>query len=791
MDGKFNVTRVASARPGVQTACGATVNMEKSAQRYFSLSRRRSSHIHMVSPGPKSRIVYTSRYRVIERIQRGGVVNSLHREGSDVFIGEESEVHSSNGGRNWSCKTSHFAGANSFTSRFSEFAPVKRTSCPVVRVKSREVSKNVETFFCRLPPPSHRRFDHQHAARLFDLRYNSITDQRRAASQTRVRYIFEYPKSLRVSIMTDTTSGGVKRPHPDDDAANSQKRSRSNAGSPLPAGNSNGTQGVDMSKAIAEARAKADAARARLQSLGGETPAKSSPSAAPAAPTESSAQSRIEQMRARVAAATGRSSATAEAQPAQPAPSLAPSPADDKLSKMMRGGLDVGLHPALLGDSGQNGRKNKQAVPPKFATTMANRRTDSPVPPITQDTAQLDLSGPSIEETKSNPYFDPSLGSKTALAKPRYSRQLVFNQKGKYIQQAAALRRQAQLESMKKRIAERARQAGIDEDLDVEKAFLVPTPPDVEWWDEGLINGTDYSAIDDPENLKIDTPDSVITIYVQHPVLLEPPQEKNTSQSKPLFLTSKEQAKMRRQRRMADLKEQQAKIRLGMEPAPPPKVKKSNLMRVLGEEAVKDPTSVEARVNREIAERAEKHTAENEARKLTKEQRHEKLSNKQELDAAKGLHVSVYRVDSLANGRNRFKISKNAEQHALTGICIMHPRFNIVIVEGGEHSINAYKKLMLNRIDWTENSGPNTVREGNRDALASWLAAEDEKTGELKDLSLNTCQLIWEGEQKSRAFRKWVGARVCESDAAAKDALSRAKMENFWTLAKSMKPASA
>jgi U4/U6 small nuclear ribonucleoprotein PRP3 len=98
---------------------------------------------------------------------------------------------------------------------------------------------------------------------------------------------------------------------------------------------------------------------------------------------------------------------------------------------------------------------------------------------------------------------------------------------------------------------------------------------------------------------------------------------------------------------------------------------------------------------------------------------------------------------------------------------------------------------MLNRINWTENAGPNAVREGNREALASWLTAEDEKTGEPKDLSLNTCTLVWEGQEKTRAFRKWLGGRVCETDAAAKDALSRAKMENFWTLAKSMKLATS
>lgn len=254
---------------------------------------------------------------------------------------------------------------------------------------------------------------------------------------------------------------------------------------------------------------------------------------------------------------------------------------------------------------------------------------------------------------------------------------------------------------------------------------------------------------------------------------------------KPMYLTPKEQAKLRRQRRMADLKEQQAKVRLGLEPAPPPKVKKSNLMRVLGEEAVKDPTAVEARVNREIAERAQKHMEMNEERKLTKEQKQEKLAANQEKDASRGIYTSVYKIDNLSNGRHRFKISKNAEQNALTGICILHPRFNLVIVEGGHVSINFYKKLMLNRIDWTENVAPNKVREGNKEALTSWLQAEDEK-GALKDLTLNKCTLVWEGEEKSRAFRKW-GSKVCETEAAAKDALTRAKMENMWTLAKSMK----
>jgi U4/U6 small nuclear ribonucleoprotein PRP3 len=485
-----------------------------------------------------------------------------------------------------------------------------------------------------------------------------------------------------------------------------------------------------------------------------------------------SAAEKLASLKARVAAAVGSSKAKSTTGLNTPQHPI-----------LARGGLNVDLHPALQ-DLGQF--KPSKTVAPKFATSIGNARPQ-PEKPAPKSKKQLDLSGPSAEETRNNPYFDMSLGGQTATLKNRHSRQLVFNQKGKYVQQANALRRQAALEAMKKRIAESSRKIGIDEDLDTEKNFLIEAPPNIEWWDEGLVETKNYYSIDNPKNLKIDTPDTIITEYIQHPVLLEPPQEKNMPAPKPMFLTAKEQAKLRRQRRMAELKEQQAKIRLGLEPAPPPKVKKGNLMRVLGEEAVKDPTAVEARVNREIAARHQTHVEMNEERKLTKEQRHEKLALNQEKDAAKGIRLMVFKIDNLSNGSHRFKIAKNAEQMALTGICIMHPRFNLVIVEGGEHSIRFYRKLMLQRIDWTDNS-PTRIKEGTKaEALQDWLKAEDEK-GELKDMTLNKCVLVFEGEEKARAFRNW-SSKVCETDSAAREKLQRAKMENFWALAKSMKTA--
>jgi U4/U6 small nuclear ribonucleoprotein PRP3 len=71
----------------------------------------------------------------------------------------------------------------------------------------------------------------------------------------------------------------------------------------------------------------------------------------------------------------------------------------------------------------------------------------------------------------------------------------------------------------------------------------------------------------------------------------------------PIHLTKHEQRKLRRQNRAEVQKEQQEKIRLGLIPAPEPKVKINNLMRVLCSEAVQDPTKIEEYVRNQMAQR--------------------------------------------------------------------------------------------------------------------------------------------------------------------------------------------
>ncbi|CAK4026207.1 U4 U5 U6 small nuclear ribonucleo prp3 [Lecanosticta acicola] len=631
-----------------------------------------------------------------------------------------------------------------------------------------------------------------------------------------------------------------KRPHETNGEGGDQKRVRAEDGSPRAAPPSDMAARMAAIKARLAANKPKEAANPTSrppQSAASPSPApaKASPTVSdvPSSPAQSgdvaearaAAQKRIAEIRARMAAKGGSSQAptnganagtgSTASPPPRPdpiadararaaeiakqhqkraqgaAPPSAPAPPPRVDGKGARGGLGIGLHPSLLGDSG--GEKAKAGhLGPKFTTTKGNQQPEKPkVNPYLAAVDEL--------PTDEDPTFAPAVRRNVE----RKSKQLVFSQKGKYMAQANALRQQAKLEEMKRRIAAENRKTEIEEASD--KAFLVPPPPDVEWWDEGLLPGGQDSYDDwEKENRnRIETEDSIITALIQRPVLLQAPQDKFISGPKPLMLTQKEQKKIRRQRRMADMKEEQAKIRLGLVEPPPPKVKKSNMMRVLGEQAVKDPTAVEARVNREIAQRAHDHEQANLDRMLTPEQRAEKLKRQQAGDEAKGVKMVVFRVDDLSCGKHRYQVDVNAKQNAITGIVILNPNMNLIIVEGGSHSIKAYKKLMLNRVKWTENFAPvgevnpttftgttdgsnANVTAGTRGSgskAAEWCNPLDED-GELKDLSGNRCVLVWEGEESERTFKRW-GSRACETDGEAKDVLSRTKMENMWTLARS------
>jgi U4/U6 small nuclear ribonucleoprotein PRP3 len=421
-----------------------------------------------------------------------------------------------------------------------------------------------------------------------------------------------------------------------------------------------------------------------------------------------------------------------------------------------------------------NDDRRHDAPTPRFSTTLGNKRTESPLPATKSQQPASKQQGE--DEPLENKYWDPK---SSGTSRDRMTRRLLFNQRGKYLEQASRIRRQTKLEEIKALLAKQNRQAKLDENS--ERGFLVQPPPDIEWWDEGILEDKTYECIDNPSKVKIDGEDSIITSYVQHPVLVKPPQEQLLVQIKPMYLTQKEQAKIRRMRRAEEHKEQQAKIRLGLEPPPPPKVKRGNMMRVMGEQAIADPTAVEMLVEQQIQERHDKHIQANEERKLTKEERRAKLAENQKKDAQKGLYMCVFKVESFAFGKHRYQVDLNAKEHAFTGVTIFNPKMNLVIVEGGHWSMQKYKRLMLNRIRWSEITMPTEAQIEKQAADPGWLKPLDER-GDLKDLSSNKCTLVFEGEVKQRAFRKW-GSKICESDGEAKELLGKAKLDSLWGLA--------
>lgn len=115
---------------------------------------------------------------------------------------------------------------------------------------------------------------------------------------------------------------------------------------------------------------------------------------------------------------------------------------------------------------------------------------------------------------------------------------------------------------------------------------------------------------------------------------------------------------MRRQRRKADLEDKRDRQKMGLLPPDAPKgmlncfvsprstndvVRLANLMKVLTSDAVQDPTKVEAKVRKEVTARANKHEHDNEARKLTVEQRQEKDYQKMLAKERQAVFAAVYK----------------------------------------------------------------------------------------------------------------------------------------------------
>lgn len=370
------------------------------------------------------------------------------------------------------------------------------------------------------------------------------------------------------------------------------------------------------------------------------------------------------------------------------------------------------------------------------------------------------------EDLNESKYFDPRVGIKQAQ---RSKRGFKFHEKGKFQQMAQRIRAKTQLDKLQKEIAAAAKKTGISSATKL--ALITPKEaqedfvPDIEWWDANILPSGKYM-----NNLQTDSIEAYIsgvTALVEHPVQKHPPAEPKEAPSVPIMLTKKERKKIRTQRRREIEKEKQEKIRLGLEPPPPPKVKISNLMRVLGNEAVQDPTKVEAHVRAQMAQRQKAHEAANAARKLTPEARREKTIRKLKEDTSLGVHVAVFRVKELKNPQKKYKVDINAQQLYLTGCAVLYKDVNIVVVEGGPKSVKKFKRLMLHRIKWEDEKDSDDDDEEDE-------AAASKKTA--------PCVLVWEGTNQERNFSDWK-FKLCPMQSIAREHLKKYGVEHYWDLA--------
>ncbi|NWR39658.1 PRPF3 protein, partial [Tachuris rubrigastra] len=360
------------------------------------------------------------------------------------------------------------------------------------------------------------------------------------------------------------------------------------------------------------------------------------------------------------------------------------------------------------------------------------------------------------EDMESNTYFDPRVSITPAQ---RQKRTFKFHEKGKFEKIAQRLRTKAQLEKLQAEISQAARKTGIH--TSTKLALITPKKelkegeiPEIEWWDSYIIpNGLDLKGGTSSKRDEY----FGITNLVEHPAQLNPPASPGSSPIPQLLSHSSAPLPF-----------------LSPSPIPQPlshslAVRISNLMRVLGTEAVQDPTKVEAHVRAQMAKRQKAHEEANAARKLTAEQRKAKKVKKLKEDVSQGVHIAVYRVRNLSNPAKKFKIEANAGQLYLTGVVVLHKDVNVVVVEGGPKAQKKFKRLMLHRIKWDEQTS-NTKGE------------DDDESDEESVKKTNKCSLVWEGTAKERSFGE-MKFKQCPTENMAREHFKKHSAEHYWDLA--------
>lgn len=332
---------------------------------------------------------------------------------------------------------------------------------------------------------------------------------------------------------------------------------------------------------------------------------------------------------------------------------------------------------------------------------------------------------------------------------------------------------------------------------------LAEPVPALEWWDAAMLPAGQRKAWSTASaSIKQTFKYSQLSIdavqahkYIEFPLPVQSSLAAPSSAGIKLRMTLKERKRARRIASLERTQKLQDDIALGLVPKPEPKMKLSNMMRVMGQLAVLDPTAAEAKVREQVAQRLAQHKAHNEANKATPEERHAKHQARMEADCTGtgAISCAAFRVASLDDARHRFKVRVSAKELYLTGLALSceSPPMSVVVVEGGTRAVTGFVRVMTHRIHWDrrleheEHDGAGE-EEAARDAAKSSAEQDTEADAAIVDVSgaprSQHCALLWRGLLPQHNFPEWRMRKVATAH-AARQVLEEAGMPAFWDLA--------
>eukprot|EP00466_Bigelowiella_natans_P015198 jgi/Bigna1/85178/estExt_fgenesh1_pg.C_20376 len=372
-------------------------------------------------------------------------------------------------------------------------------------------------------------------------------------------------------------------------------------------------------------------------------------------------------------------------------------------------------------------------------------------------------------------HLDPRITVAEKRSITRRRKALMFVKKGKFQRKAQAMRMEQISQQLRQdRVVSKKVGGSQDASMIPARPIQVDELPDIEWWDERTL-GQNKTYDDFTEDMV----PSTITLKVHHPVPLAPPCEVEPPGPRALLLTKKERKKIRRMNKLEKERERQDLVSAGMIPAKEPRLKLSNMMAILMDEAVADPSAVEKKVRAQMAKRAQAHLEHNASRKLSKQAKSEKLRKKLQEDTRKKSEVTIYLAPDLSSKQVRFKIDANANQYNMTGVGVISDIANVVVLEGGPKGTKKFKGLMMRRIKWQTDEAAEMDDDDDDDSDYEYQQESSSKTG---------AKLIWQGIQSQRKFLNF-RFETCSSEASARKFFADKGLEHYWDQALNAKTA--